>query len=223
VRCGERRRGDFNIVPAKPGLQRERNFNHRDSEASGVPTGARLHTTAVIPRLAGHPVRRRPHGPIASASGILDHPPEPVIGRRESADPVAGDDNLKRPSEWDRMASLYSCFYQTEKRNIFREGTGHEFWPVPSAWADAQQRHRLDRGHLYRRPPPRILSELHSAADARGAVADLGGESVASPMNSTRTAVRAHLLFSCCRMRCITLMILREFVSTMATNSSTAR
>jgi hypothetical protein len=33
----------------------------------------------------------------------------------------------KRPSEWDRMASLYSCFYQTEKQNIFRVGTGHEF------------------------------------------------------------------------------------------------
>src|SRR5882757_2498347 len=73
---------------------------------------------------------------------------------------------------------------------------------------------RLDRWHLYRRPPARIRSELHSAADACGGVVDLGGESVASPMNSTRTAVWVHLLFSCRRMRCITLMILREFVST---------
>jgi hypothetical protein len=28
-----------------------------------------------------------------SVSGILDRPPEPVIGRRESADPVADDDS----------------------------------------------------------------------------------------------------------------------------------
>jgi hypothetical protein len=26
-----------------------------------------------------------------TVSGILDHPPEPVIGRRESADPLADD------------------------------------------------------------------------------------------------------------------------------------
>jgi hypothetical protein len=30
---------------------------------------------------------------IVIVSGILDHPPEPVIGRRESADPLAGDDS----------------------------------------------------------------------------------------------------------------------------------
>jgi len=34
---------------------------------------------------------------------------------------------------------------------------------------------------------------------------------------------RAALVLSCRRIRCITLMILREFVSTMATNSSMAR
>jgi hypothetical protein len=30
----------------------------------------------------------------------------------------------KRPSFWDGMNSLYSCFYQTGKRNIFRGGAG---------------------------------------------------------------------------------------------------
>ncbi len=33
------------------------------------------------------------------------------------------------------------------------------------------------------KPLSRIRSELHSAADARGAVADLSRESVAAPMN----------------------------------------
>jgi hypothetical protein len=37
----------------------------------------------------------RPIASAAGASGILGHPPEPVIGRRESADPVAGDDGGK--------------------------------------------------------------------------------------------------------------------------------
>ena len=60
-------------------------------------------------------------------------------------------------------------------------------------WASAA---RLDRWHLYRRPSARICYELHSAADARGAVADLGGESVASPMKSTQTVVWFHLTAS---------------------------
>jgi hypothetical protein len=29
-----------------------------------------------------------------------------------------------RASVWDRMGSLYSCFYQTEKRKIFRNRAG---------------------------------------------------------------------------------------------------
>jgi hypothetical protein len=46
------------------------------------------------------------------------------------------------------------------------------------------------------KPLSRIRSELHSAADARGAVADLGGESVASPMKSTQTVIWFHLTAS---------------------------
>jgi hypothetical protein len=41
--------------------------------------------------------------------------------------------------------------------------------------------------------------------------------------DSTANLTQLDLLFSCRRIRCITLMILREFVSTIATSSSTAR
>jgi hypothetical protein len=48
----------------------------------------------VMLREGGASSTLRPIEFITGVSGILDHPPEPVIGRREPADPVAGDDDL---------------------------------------------------------------------------------------------------------------------------------
>jgi hypothetical protein len=74
-------------------------------------------------------------------------------------------------------------------------GLASRLAPLPRAEA---QRHG--------RPPP----VAREASEGRYAEAPLGEDQ------------RLILWFSCARIRCITLMILREFVSTMATNSSTA-
>jgi hypothetical protein len=51
------------------------------------------HPPIVIISACGGSSTPRLPGSIIGVSGILDRPLEPVIGRRESADPVAGDDN----------------------------------------------------------------------------------------------------------------------------------
>ena len=71
---------------------------------------------------------------LTPASGCQDHTTSPsalASPVSRAAASIASRPDVRNvrvtPSEWDRMASLYSCFYQTEKRNIFRAGTGHEF------------------------------------------------------------------------------------------------
>lgn len=82
-----------------------------------------------------------------------------------------------------------------------------------SRWMDASARSWVTNTVAFRRAQE--FRELTSEASAR-----LGGESVASPTNLAQTAVRAYLLVSWRRIRCITLTTLREFVSTMATRRS---
>jgi hypothetical protein len=50
----------------------------------------------------------------------------------------------KRPYVWDGIISLYSCFYQNEKRNIFANGDGHVF----ARGSDLPVRQFFHRVHL---------------------------------------------------------------------------
>src|ERR1700738_4452380 len=70
---------------------------------------------------------------LTPASGRQDHTTSPsasapfVFGatRVHRTPPPTSVTIAKRPSVWDGMISLYSCFYQTGKRKIFANRTGH--------------------------------------------------------------------------------------------------
>jgi hypothetical protein len=70
---------------------------------------------------------------LTPASGRQDHTTSPsasapfVFGatRVHRTPPPTSVTIAKRPSVRDGMISLYSCFYQTGKRKIFADGTGH--------------------------------------------------------------------------------------------------
>jgi hypothetical protein len=87
----------------------------------------------------------------------------------------------KRPSEWDGIYPLYSCFYQFEKRIIFRKGAGQVLLICPSGRVDIHVR----RGNAARTPAAarsRSATAQHVRVGSRracrcGPRADLSGSS----------------------------------------------
>jgi hypothetical protein len=72
------------------------------------------------------------------ASGHQDHTTSPSASRAlvfgtvsVHRIPLRVRDVAQRPSVWGGMNSLYSCFYQTEKRIIFSRGAGQDFGDLP--------------------------------------------------------------------------------------------